>query len=156
MTLKEKLQNDLKETLKSGDTEKRDTLRLLLSAVSNREIENKGRGKEGALTDEEVVEVLGKEAKKRKESIEAYTKGGRADLVEKEEKELQAIKAYLPEELGEEEIVNIVHEAIQVIRPESMKDFGKVMGEVAKRTKGRADNAKVSKLVKEKMQNIET
>ncbi len=155
MTLKEKLQNDLKDALKANSAEKRDTLRLLLSAISNREIENKGKGKEGTLSDEEVLEVLGKEGKKRKESIEAYAKGGRSDLVEKEEKELQIIKTYLPEELGEEEIVNIVNEAIQAIRPESMKDFGKVMGEVAKRTKGRADNAKVSKLVKERMESHE-
>ena len=102
MALKEKLQSDLKEALKSNNAEKRDTLRLVLSAISNREIENKGKGKERTLTDEEVMEVLGKEAKKRKESIEAYTKGGRADLVAKEEGELRIIKTYLPEELGEE------------------------------------------------------
>lgn len=152
MLLKEKLQSDLKETLKSGNTEKRDTLRLLLSAINNREIENKGKGKEGALSDEETVEVLGKEAKKRKESIEAYAKGGRSDLVAKEEGELQIIKTYLPEELGEEEIIKIVDEVIQTIHPESIKDFGKVMGEVTKRTKGRAEGAKVSKLVKERME----
>ncbi|MAF80209.1 glutamyl-tRNA amidotransferase [bacterium] len=152
---KEKIQQDLKEALKGDDTKRRDTLRLLLSAIQNEEIGKKGKEKDEELSEEEVIGVLQKEAKKRKESIEAYTKGDRPDLVEKEEEELKIIEKYLPEEMGEEEVAKIVDEAVQTVNPESMKDFGKVMGEVMKRTKGRADNSKVSKLVKEKLEKGE-
>jgi len=103
--LKETLNKDLIVALKSGDKEKTGTLRLVLSALHNLEIEKRGKtGKDVALTDEDVLDVLKRESRKRKEAIELYQKGGRADLAGKEEAELGIIKNYLPPEMSEEEV----------------------------------------------------
>ena len=111
-----KIKSDLKEALKSGDSFKAGTLRYVLAAVHNAEID---KGKGATLTEEELASLLQKQAKQRRESIEAYEKGNRQDLAEKEQKELGIIKTYLPEQLGEEEVKKIVEEAI--------KDFSQAM-----------------------------
>ena len=150
MSLKKQLNADLNSAIKEGSGEKRDTLRLLLSSIQNEEIAVRAKGKE-ELDDEDVVKVLQKEAKKRKESITAYKEGGRDELVKKEEDELKVISSYLPEELSEEEIKKIVQSTIEKIRlrqpAEGKEDFGKVMGIVMKETKGRADGALVKRIV---------
>ena len=102
--LLEKIKNDLKEALKGGNQTKISTLRMVLSSLHNKEIEKKGKGQEPKLTEEETIEVLMNEAKKRKESNEAYLKGNRNDLADKEKKELEIITVYLPKQLSEEEI----------------------------------------------------
>ncbi len=151
MTLKEQLFVDLKAALKNSFLLETSTLRLLLSSLHNREIEKRGKGEDIDLTDEEVIEVLLKEAKKRQESIDAYEKGGRNDLVDKESKELEIIKKYLPPQLNEEEIKRLVKNKIDQLGVNSPKDFGLVMKELMKELKGKSDASLVSKLVKEQL-----
>lgn len=154
MSLKEKLTDDSKEALKSGDSFRVGVLRMLLSALHNKEIEKKGKGlpaqagQDFVLTEDEVIDVLMKESKKRKEAGEIYSKAGRSDLSEKEAKELEIIKRYLPEQLGEEEIEKAVKAAIEKIGADNIKDFGKVMAEAMKELKGRADASSISEMVK--------
>ncbi|MEK7464401.1 MAG: GatB/YqeY domain-containing protein [Patescibacteria group bacterium] len=149
--LKEKINSDIIQALKNKEELKVSTLRLLSSAMHNREIEKKGKGGETALSDDEVLEIIRKEVKKRREAIEFYTKGGRADSAEKELAEVGFLDGYLPKGLDESEVRKIVDEAFLRVKPAGEKDFGKFMGEVMKVAKGRADSALVSKLVKEKL-----
>ena len=147
----QRIKEDLKEALKAGDGFRVGTLRMVLSSLHNKEIEKKGKGQEPKLTEEETIEDLMSEAKKRKESIGAYLKGNRNDLADKEKKELEIITVYLPKQLNEEEIKKIVQETIQKIGAQNEKDFGKVMGEVMKELKGRADAGLVSQIVKDNL-----
>jgi uncharacterized protein YqeY len=151
MSLKEKLNGDLKEAMKAGQEFEVGVFRFLLSSLHNKEIEKKGKGLEPELSDEEVVEVLIREAKKRKESIEAYSKGNRSDLAEKETKELEIIKNYLPEELSGEEIEKVVKAAIEKTGAREVKDFGKVMAEAMRELKGKADASIISEVVKKNL-----
>jgi len=150
--LYQKIKEDLNEALKSGDTLRISVLRMVLSSLHNKEIEKKGKNQSPELTEEEIIEVLKREAKKRKEAIETYLKGNRNDLADKEKKELEIIIAYLPKQLSEEEIKKIVQEAIQKLGAQSKKDFGKVMGFLMKELKGKADAGLVSQIVKESLQ----
>ena len=152
--LHQKISNDLKEALKGGNQTKISTLRMVLSSLHNKEIEKKGKGQEPKLTEEETIEVLMNEAKKRKESNEAYLKGNRNDLADKEKKELEIITIYLPKQLSEEEIKKIVQETIQKIGAQSEKDFGKVMGLLMKELKGKADTKLVSQIVKKSLEGF--
>src|SRR3989344_7309263 len=147
MTLKEQLLVDLKGALKNNFPLETSTLRLILSSLHNKEIEKRGKGENTDLTDEEVMEVLVKEAKKRQESIDAYEKGGRNDLVDKESKELKIIKKYLPPQLNEEEIRDLVNKKITQLGVSESKDFGLVMKELMKELRGKSDASLVSKLV---------
>jgi len=163
--LHQKITDDLKTAMKAGKEFEAGVLRFLLSSLHNKEIEKKGKGLEPTLSDEEVIEVLSREAKKRKEAIEMYIKGGRNDLVEKETKELEIIKQYLPEQLSEEEIEKIVVATIEKIGAKDIKDpegkpsvsygasLGRVMGEVMKELKGRADAKLVSEIAKKRITN---
>jgi len=150
--LYQKIKEDLNEALKSGDTLRISVLRMVLSSFHNKEIEKKGKNQNSELTEEEIIEVLKREAKKRKEAIETYLKGNRNDLADKEKKELEIIIAYLPKQLSEEEIKKIVQEAIKKLGAQSEKDFGKVMGFLMKELKGKADAGLVSQIVKESLQ----
>ncbi len=144
----EKIKADLTEVLKAGDAVSALTLRYLLAEVHNAEI---AKGKDAVLTEEELVQVLQKQAKQRRESIEAYQKGDREDLVVKEQRELEVIQSYLPEQMGEEEIRKIVEEAVSAIGASGIQDMGKTMSEVMAKVKGKADGSVVSRLVKEKL-----
>jgi hypothetical protein len=147
MDLKQNILNDLNEAMKSGDTLKRDTLRFLLSAVKNVEIEKKK--KETGLTDEEILEVIARSIKQRKDSVEQYTAGGRLDLAAKEQKEINILMSYMPEQLGEEAIRKIVKETIVEVTAVSKADIGKVMSSVMKKLKGKADGSAVKKIVED-------
>lgn len=149
MSLQSQLSFDLTNALKSGKSFETSIIRLLAAALHNREIEKRGRsGKDEKLTDDETVEVLNKEAKKRKEAFEIYSKAGRRDLAEKEAAELEFIKRYLPAPVGVEVIEKTVREAIQKTGAKEAKDFGKAMGEAMKVLKGKADAGAVSEAVK--------
>lgn len=143
-----KIKADLLKALKSGDELRVGTLRFLLSAAQNAAI---AKGKGAVLTEQELVEVLQKQAKQRRESVEAYEKGSRADLAEREKKELEIIQEYLPEMLPEEEIRRLVEEAIKEVDGKGPQDMGKVMGVLMPKIKGRADGSVVSKVVKEQL-----
>lgn len=146
--LAHKISQDLVISLKAKDEIATSTLRLLLSDIKNAQI---AKGKE--LSDEEIVDEIGKSAKKRKESIEAYKKGNREDLVEKEEAELKFLEKYLPKQLGEDEIRKIVDEVIAESGANGVADIGKVMGQVMGKLKRQADGGMVSNIVKNKLKS---
>ncbi len=143
----EKIQTNLMDAQKSGDVVGVSTLRLLLSACKDRMIELRPLGKE--LDDGEVLGVIGKQVKQRRESIDEYEKGDRSDLVAKEQAELTILVAYLPTQLTAEEVRQLVDEAIKAIGAKSVAEMGKVMGVLAPKIKGKADGGEVSKMVKE-------
>lgn len=149
MSLKEQILSDLKESLKSGDSFRRDVLRLVSGAIKNLEIEK--MKKEEGLNDQEVVEVLKKSVKQRKDSIEQYEKGGRSDLAEKEKKEMEIISAYLPSQMGEEKVREEIRKIISSFGEISPKDFGKVMGISMKKLGGQADGSVVKKILEEEL-----
>ncbi len=146
MTLADRLQEDLKTAMRQGDALTRDTLRMVLSAVHNGEVAARR-----PLTDDELIGVLTKEAKSRRESIEAYQKVGRDDLAAKERAEADIIAAYLPQQLTEAEIQALVTQAIGETGSTSARDLGRVMGWLSPRTKGRADGRIVSSLVAQEL-----
>ncbi len=148
MKLKEKLNEDMRKALREKDVLRLSTIRLLLAAIKNLEI---AKGKDKELKESDLIGALISEAKKRKESIEEYKKGKREDLVEKETKELEIIKEYLPKELSPEEIGRIIEETIEEVGAKDMKDMGKVMGAVMGKTKGRADGKVVNQMVRERL-----
>ncbi len=144
MSIKEQLKSDMKDAMRAKDKIKLSTIRMIMSLVKNAEIE-----KRGELTDEEVVSLLQKYAKQRRESIEMYEKGGRQDLVDKEKSELLIVESYLPEQLDENEIKNIVKSVIAEVGASSVRDMGKVMQAVMPKLKGRADGSIVNRVVRE-------
>ncbi len=145
--LLDKIQKDLIEAQKQREELKVSTLRFLLSAVKNREIELRPLNKE--MNDDEVVAVISKQIKQRKESILEFEKGNRKDLAEKEQKEIDILVLYLPAQLGEEEVKKLVLEAVSESGAKSASEMGKVMAILMPKVKGKADGALVSKMVKD-------
>ena len=143
MTLKEQLTQDMKSAMKQKEQVRLSTIRLVRSAIKNREIE---LGKE--LDDADVVKVISTAVKQRKEAIEQFTKGGREELAEKEQAELKVLEVYLPQQLGEEELAALVKEAVEAVNATSMKDMGKVMKEIMPKVQGRADGKIINQMVK--------
>ena len=152
MSLSETIKTDLKTSLKEKREFETGVLRLLASVFQNKEIEKKGKGLEPRLSDEEIIEILTREAKKRKEAAEIYKQGNRDDLAKKEIEESEIIKKYIPEQLGEEEITKIIEGIIQKSGVVNQNDFGRVMGEAMKELKGKADAKLVSEIVKKKLE----
>ncbi|GBE16880.1 glutamyl-tRNA(Gln) amidotransferase subunit E [bacterium BMS3Abin15] len=148
-TIKERVVDDLKEAMKAGDTVRRDTLRMLDSAIKNTEIEKKK--KEEGLSDQEVIEVIRKSAKQRNDSIEQYEKGGRSDLADKEKKEMEILSVYLPKQLGDDRVKKVVSEIIAQVGANSKADTGKVMGATMGKLKGQADGNVVKRIVEEEL-----
>lgn len=147
MGLREKLNGDLKDALKSGQSEKANALRFVMAQLHNREIEKRSTGQAPSLSEEEAIEVLQREVKKRKEAIELFQKGGRAELAEKENRELAFIGAYLPEPMSRGEIEAV----IQKLKDGGLADFNSLMKEAMKELKGRADGKLVGEVVREKI-----
>jgi uncharacterized protein YqeY len=145
--LKEKILADLKEAMKAGEAEKRDTLRLLSSAIKNEEIVKIKR--EGGLEDQEVTEVVGRMIKQRKDSVEQYEKGGRTDLAEKEKKEIDILMAYLPKQLAPGEVRTAVSAILASLDETKKSNFGMVMQEVMKELKGKADGKMIKEIIEE-------
>jgi len=154
MGLKERLENDLKTALKAKDTIAVGALRMVLAAVHNREIDERGLGKlkpGDILDDGGVVKILNTLAKQREESIEMFQKGGRDDLVKKETAELALLQRYLPSQLSDEKIEGIVDEAIKAAGATGPKDMGNVMKLVMPKVAGQADGKKVNEIVRQKL-----
>jgi uncharacterized protein len=147
--LRDKIDADLNYSLKNRETAKVSTLRFLKSAMQNMAIE-----KRKDLEDEEIISVIKKQVKQRKDSIEGFRKGNRMDLVDKEEKELRILEEYLPEELSRENIILIIKQAIAESGAVSIKDMGNVIKLVMAKAKGQADGSMVSVIVKEELSNI--
>lgn len=137
----------MKEAMKAGNALKRDTLRMLDSMIKNTEIEK--LKKEEGLTDAEVQEVIARAVKQRKDSVAQYTAGGRAELAEKENKEIEILTAYMPEQMGEDKIREVVKEIIAATGANSKTDIGKVMGAAMGKLKGQADGNDVKRIAEE-------
>lgn len=142
--LAERLSSDLKDALKAGDGFKTGVLRLLVSAIKNKEIERGSKSGE-SLADEDVIQILATEAKKRREASELFAQGGRADLAEQEQRELEVIQIYLPKLLSAEEAEKNIKKIIDASRD---KQFGPVMKAVMAELKGKADAKAVTEIVK--------
>lgn len=136
------MQSDITAAMRSGDALRRDTLRMAESAIYNGEKRDRR-----TYSDDDVAGILAREVKTRRESVEAFRKGGREDLAAKEESEIAILSDYLPEQLTPEQIAALVAEAIAATGAASPKDMGKVMGWLAPRTKGRADGRIVSQQI---------
>ncbi len=158
--LKQQLQKDLTQSLKSGDQLKRLVLGMLMTAVKNKELVKRQQlsksvsdaselEKQSQLTDEEILETIASEVKKRKEAIEQFKTGGREELAQKEKSEMDILIAYLPEQMSEEDIRTEIQKTITELNASSVKDMGKVIGAVMAKLKGRADGGLVSKIAKE-------
>ena len=144
MSMIDRVNEDLKSSMKEKNGIKSNTLRQIKTAVMNTEIK---KGKQ--LTDEEVQEVVFSLAKSHNESIESFTKGGRMDLVAKEEQELSILKTYLPEQISDDDLRKLIEEAVRETGAASVKDLGRVMGKVMPRVKGRADGSKINVIAKQ-------
>lgn len=143
MNLKQIISQDLKTAMKARDRVRLDTLRLTLSSITYAEKEKKRE-----LTDEELLDVVIRERKKRREAIEEYTKAGRTDLADKEQAEAQVLSTYLPEQMSDDEVTAVVKEVIAATGAAGPGDIGKVMGAVIPRTKGRADGKKINEIAR--------
>ncbi len=159
MSIKDKINEDIKSACKGGSSEEVSTLRFLSSVIKNKELEKRARlskeNKDAAeleklseLSDEEITGVVSSEIKKRKDSITQYEKGGRDDLVKKETAELEILKKYAPAEMPEEELRALIKNKIG-----NEKDIGKAMGLIMAEVKGRADGTIVKKIIEEEMKN---
>jgi len=160
--LKEQIKADIKEAMKAHNELVVGTLRLLAASIFSREKERRYKIskekpetpeesliKESELNDEGIIEVISSEIKKRKDAIALYTQGNRPELAEKEQKEIEIIKKYLPEQLSSEEIKKLVEESVAKTAAKEMRDMGKVMADLNPKIKGKADSGEVSKIVKE-------
>jgi hypothetical protein len=143
MGLRETIETDTKEALKSGAKDKVSTLRMLSAALKNKQIDRRR-----PLTEEEVVETVRTLIKQRRDSVEQFAKGGRQDLVDKEAAEIVVLEAYLPAQLSQEELLAMVREAVAQTGAQGAKDMGKVMKALVPMVGGRADGKLVSELVK--------
>ena len=149
MALKQRITDDLKAALLGGDRFVADTLRNLKAAILNEEVAQNKRDE--GLDDTAVEQIIAREVKKRNESIKLYTQGGRTDLAEDEQKEIDVISVYLPEQLDEAQVKAIVDSAVTQLGASGMADMGKVIGVVKSKVGNTADGALVAKLVKESL-----
>jgi uncharacterized protein YqeY len=145
--LRKKLSDDLRQAMKSGDTIRRDTLRMLISSVNNAEI-----AKQAALEESDIFGVISKDVKRHQESIEAFKKGSRADLVDKETAEMAVLEGYLPKQLTRDEVVTAAKEVMAVVGAQGLGDKGRVMKELMPKLKGRADGKEINEVVTELLQ----
>lgn len=142
--LRERIAGDLRDAMRARDEPRKSALRLLSAAIRNAEIEARGELDEGA-----ILAVVQRQVKQRRESIEEFQRGGRDDLAEREELELRALRGYLPEPAGREELVEAAREAIAAAGASGPRDLGKVMPALVERFRGRADGREISAIVRE-------
>ena len=146
--IKPLIQEEINSSMKKGDREKTTTLRMAISEIKKEEIEKKLD-----LSDQEITSILQKMIKQRKDSSNQFSSAGRDELAQKEEREIETLKEFLPEQLGEEEIKELVTKAIINLKAETPQDIGKVMGSLKSDLQGKADMSLVSQLVKESLAN---
>lgn len=146
MTLAEKINEDVKTAMKNQDKEKLNVIRMVKSAIQLAKIEAKHD-----LSDDEVVDVIAKQIKMRKDSIIEFKKASRDDLAENYQKEIEVLQEYMPEPLSLEEVEKVIDEAFEKIKPTSPKQMGLIMKEVTPKVKGKFDMGEVSKIIKEKL-----
>ncbi len=142
MSMQDKLMDDLKTSMKTKNKIRKDVITMVRSDVKQREVDERVE-----LTDEDVIEIISKQLKQRKDSIVEFQKGDRQDLVERSEAEIEILLEYLPLQLTEDELDKIVKGTIEEVNAETPKDMGKIMGSIMPKIKGRADGSLVNKLV---------
>ena len=145
--MRNQILEDLKTAMKNQDKERLSVIRMVKGAIQMKELDKKHE-----LSDEEVIDVISKEIKSRKDSINEFKKGGREDLINKTQAEIDILSEYLPKQLTEEELNEIIDKVFSEVKPESSKDMGKVMKALKPEVNGKADMGLVSKLVKEKIE----
>lgn len=143
----EKLDKDMIEAMKAKDKEKLTVIRMVKASLKQEQIDHKKE-----INDDLLIDVVNKQIKMRKDSITEFEKGNRADLVEKTQNEIYILMAYLPEQLSSEEVIKVIDEIFEDIKPESQKDMGKVMKEAQAKLKGKADMKEVSTIIRERLQ----
>lgn len=149
MNLTERINEDIKNAMKNKESFKLGVIRSIKGGIQLAKIEAKHE-----LTDEEVIDVISKQIKMRKDSIAEFTKAGREDLAKQYQEEIAILNEYMPEQLSKEEVEKIIAEAFNETNPTSMKDMGKIMKIVTPKVKGRFDIGEVSKIIKEKLNNL--
>lgn len=147
--MRNKLLTDLVTAMKNQDKETLSVLRMVKGAIQLEEINTKHE-----LSDDEFIGVVGKQIKTRKESISEFEKAGRTDLIEQTSKEIEILNKYMPEQLSEEEVLKVIDEAFENVKPSAQSDMGKLMGYVNPKLKGKADMSFVSKTIKERLSNL--
>ena len=147
MSLKQKLQEDLKSSMKNKDDIKKSVITLIRSSIKQYEVDNRVE-----LQDDEIVDLIAKQLKQTRDSREEFAKAGRDDLVSKAEAEIEVLKEYLPQQLSEEELNEIVISTISEVGATSMKDMKKIMTSIMPKVKGRADGKLINELVKKNLQ----
>ena len=146
MSLKEKLQEDLKSSMKNKNTIRKSVVTLIRAAIKQHEVDNRVE-----LADDAIIDIISKQLKQRKDSLAEFEKANRDDLVEETKSEIQVLEGYLPQQLSEEELEKIVIETIAEVGATSMKDMGKIMATIKPKTAGRADGRKINELVKKNL-----
>lgn len=146
MSLKQKLQEDLKSSMKNKDTVRKSVITLIRAAIKQYEVDNRQE-----LGDEGVIDIISKQLKQRKDSLVEFEKAGREDLIEETKSEIQVLEEYLPQQLSEDELEQIVIQTIAEVGATSMKDMGKIMSTIKPKTAGRADGRKINELVKKNL-----
>ncbi|KXG43180.1 GatB/YqeY domain-containing protein [Tepidibacillus infernus] len=144
MSLMDRISEDMKQAMKNKDKLKLSVIRMIRSAIKYTEIE-----KQTTLSDEQILDVLTREVKQRRDSLQEFEKAGRQDLVENVQAELEILKQYLPQQLSEQELRNIIQSVIEEIGAKGKSDMGKVMSAVMPKVKGRADGKLINQLVQE-------
>ena len=147
MSLRQRLETDMKDAMKARDSERRDAVRYVLSAVKNAEID-----KRGELTEQEEMQLIRTQVKQRQDSIEQFRKGGREDLAAREEAQVRLLEGYLPQQMSDEELMAFVRQGIAETGAEGAKDLGKVMGVLTKASNGRVDGRRLSAAVRDALQ----
>ena len=147
MSLKEKLQEDLKLSMKNKDTVKKSVVTLIRASIKQYEVDTRTE-----LDDDGIMDIITKQLKQRREALTEFAKASRDDLVKETEAEIEVLKEYLPQQLSEEELDVIVKETISEVGATSMKDMGRIMAAIKPKTKGRADGKMINELVKKNLQ----
>lgn len=146
--MEEKIKEDLKQAMLAKNEIATSALRMLISEITNTKIQ-----KGDAFSEQDILTVVQKELKKRKEAAEGFRKGSREELAQKEEAEAEVLEKYLPEQLSDEELTKLVEDSINKLGAKEIKDMGRVIGDVMSQAQGKADGSKISALVKEKLLN---
>ena len=150
--LRNKFKNNLQDAMKAKDSIKVSTLRLILAAIKDRDIEYRSKGKEEIIPDSVILEILAKMVKQRTETAKLYEKAGRIELADSEKKEIDVINAFMPKMLTKEELDTIIEESIISIGAKSLRDLGKVISKIKENYSGRCDFADVSQIIRKRLE----
>lgn len=151
MELRARINSELKDAMKAKDSARLSTLRLINAAIKDRDIAKRGEGDDETVSEAEITAILGKMVKQRNESVRAYEEGGRLEMAEQEKAEITVIESFLPRQLDEDEVTAAIDKAIKATDASSIRDMGKVMGELKGRYTGQMDFARVGPMVKERL-----